>query len=206
MKRYLEDVTRAHETLKRDNSVESDHDEYFPDTVGQEETVTSGQETWQHDSGGAVQWESVPSDTVPVAGNNITISFQQNSSSNQSTPVPVLSPPSRDEMGVDKVRRLRNTDHQTPVYGGSVDLGPHMLTLVTAPVVSSGLQSHGQHSSTQLQFSPTILRPLSVLPAYPVSTWSPAPLNIQSSSASCFPMPQLPQFPHIFLPETSELK
>ena len=228
--RYLNDVTAAHQSLTKDRLNKSDgvdshssvsDQEYFPEpepelpAVAQElvypAVLSPG--PGLPASGG---WEAVITEAVPAASNNITISFSHQAGAS-SCGVPVISPPPRDNLGVDKVKRqlgsaasvvvLQPQPPQQPGLGfsspsSSSSYPPPPQTPATASAASSGPPAS--------VFSPAMFRPVSVLPLgslgslgppYPFlqsSSWSPAP-------ATSFPLPQLqPHFLHL-IPDSSKL-
>lgn len=229
--RYLNDVTAAHQSLTKDRLNKSDgvdshssvsDQEYFPEpepelpAVAQElvyPAVLSPGPGLPAPGG----WEAVITEAVPAASNNITISFSHQAGAS-SCGVPVISPPPRDNLGVDKVKRqlgsaasvvvLQPQPPQQPGLGfsspssSSSSYPPPPQTPASASAASSGPPAS--------VFSPAMFRPVSVLPLgslgslgppYPFlqsSSWSPAP-------ASSFPLPQLqPHFLHL-IPDSSKL-
>ena len=115
--RYLNDVTEAHQNLSTSGNKSGDGDsstvsdqEYDTLNVGQElvyppQSASLSPETTV---GADTTWDTVTSEMIP-ASNNITISFTNTPI--DKTLVPVISPPSRNDMGVDKVKRQLNKGH-----------------------------------------------------------------------------------------------
>lgn len=203
--RYLNDVTEAHQNLSKDcksdgESRSSLSESDVPEAVAQEIVYPPASPTAPAPASGL--WEA--GCPVPPASDNITISFTHSpGTSLTKTLVPVISPPSRQDLGVDKVRRHLATsgpDHVTRPpsgqegYGGAQ--GP-VLTLLPPNMRFSSAPGPGTSISYQLPrpsapptiFTPQILRPLSVLPLagqYPFIHWNqialpPLPNNVITS-------------------------
>ena len=182
--RYLNDVTEAHQNLQpkdcksdgesRSSLSESD----IPEAVAQEIVYPPASSSPAPASG---LWEAGCS--VPPASDNITISFTHSpGDSLTKTLVPVISPPSRQDLGVDKVKKHLATSVQPLAghvlspqagvpsgqdggYGGAqgqvLTLLPPNMRFSSAPATSISYQLPRPAPAI---FNPQILRPLSVLP------------------------------------------
>lgn len=178
--RYLNDVTEAHQNLSKDcksdgESRSSLSESDIPEAVAQEIVYPPTSSPAPAPASGL--WEA--GCAVPPASDNITISFTHSpGTSLTKTLVPVISPPSRQDLGVDKVKKHLATVSQpghvrppsgqdTGGYGGAQ--GP-VLTLLPPNMRFSSPPGPGTSISYQLPrpapaiFNPQIIRPLSVLP------------------------------------------
>ena len=205
--RYLNDVTEAHQNLSKDcksdgESRSSLSESDVPEVVAQEIVYPPASPTGQAPASGL--WEAGCS--VPPASDNITISFTHSpGTSLTKTLVPVISPPSRQDLGVDKVKRHLATSQPDQVtrppsgqetgYGGAqgpvLTLLPPNMRFSSAPGPSTSIsyQLPPRPSAPPTIFTPQILRPLSVLPLagqYPFIHWNqialpPLPNNVITS-------------------------
>lgn len=199
--RYLNDVTEAHQNLsskdcKSDGESRSSLSESdcIPEAVAQEIVYPAPSSSPPAPASGL--WEAGCS--VPPASDNITISFTHSpGDSLTKTLVPVISPPSRQDLGVDKVKKHLATSVQpaghvlSPPgapsghdsgYGGAQGqvltlLPPPNMRFSSAPATSISYQLPRPAPAI---FNPQILRPLSVLPLpgqYPfIMNWNPISL------------------------------
>ena len=200
--RYLNDVTEAHQNLsskdcKSDGESRSSLSESdcIPEAVAQEIVYPAPASSSPAPASGL--WEAGCS--VPPASDNITISFTHSpGDSLTKTLVPVISPPSRQDLGVDKVKKHLATSVQpaghvlSPPgapsghdggYGGAQGqvltlLPPPNMRFSSAPATSISYQL--PRPAPAIFNPPQILRPLSVLPLpgqYPfIMNWNPISL------------------------------